>query len=164
MEHIDDIIVILEAFNQTINVFLLLGSEFTHGEGNTLKLETLNLKTLVLEELGDGTVVLEVSIDENFILIAEHLVDVAVDKFKLKLVHVDTVLPGDNEGTLALEEEVVHTHGTQFTLATHKGGTEVGNGTSGVVGGSLDNNGGAVRSLAVIDDLFVGTCPFRWHA
>ena len=65
-------------------------------------------------------------------------------------------MPGDDEGALALEEEVIHAHGAQFALAAHEGGAEVSDGARGVIGGSLHDDGGAVGAFAVVDDLFVG--------
>ena len=111
---------------------------------------------MVFEILGDRAVVLEVGIDVDFAFVEKDLVDVVVDEFQLEFVHVDTFLIGHHEGAFALEEEIVHAHGAQLSLATHEGGTDVGDGAGGIVGGGLDHKGSAVRSFAIVDYLFVG--------
>ena len=111
MEDVDDIVVGFEAFDEAVDVLLLLGAELAEGEGDALELEGFDLQSLILQVFGDGSVVLEVGIDEDFVFVAEDFVDVAVDELEFEFVHVDIVTPGDDEGAFALEEEVVHAHG-----------------------------------------------------
>ena len=160
MEDIDHVVVVFETLDESIDIFLLFGREFAHGEGDTLEFERFDFKSFILKELGNGAVVLEVGVDHDFILVAEHFVDVVVDKLKLQFVHIGAFFVGDDEGAFALEEEVVHAHGAQFTLAAYKGGTDVGNGAGGIVGGCLDDEGGAMGAFAVVDDFFVGRLVF----
>ena len=160
VEDIDHVVVVFETLDESIDIFLLFGREFAHGERDTLEFEGFDFKPFILKELGDGPVVLEVGVDHDFVFIAEHFVDVVVDKLKLQFVHIGAFFVGDDEGAFALEEEVVHAHGAQLSLAAYKGGTNVGDGAGWVVGGSFDDEGGAVGAFAVVDDFFVGRLVF----
>ena len=66
VENIHDIVVVFEAFDETVDIFLFLGGELTHGERYTLELKGLDFEVMVFEILGDGTVILEVG--ENIYL------------------------------------------------------------------------------------------------
>ena len=137
VEDIDHVVVVFETLDESIDIFLLFGREFAHGEGDTLEFERFDFKSFILKELGDGPVVLEVGVDHDFVFITEHFVDVVVDKLKLQFVHIGAFFVGDDEGAFALEEEVVHAHGAEFAFAADEGGAEVGYGASWVVGGGL---------------------------
>ena len=156
MEDVDHVVVGFKAFDKAVDVLLLLGCELAHREGDALELERLDLIAIVLKVLGYGAVVLEIGIYHNLVLVAEDLVDVAVDKLKLKLVHIDVVAPSNDEAALAFKEKVVHTHRAQLAFAANESGADVGDGTCGVVGGCLDHESGAVRTFAIVDDLLVG--------
>ena len=160
MEDVDYIVVVFEAFDEAVDVFLLLGREFAHGEGDALELKGLDFEAVVFEVLGDGTVVFEVGIDHDFVFVAEDLVDVVVDELEFEFVHVDALFVGDDKGAFALEEEVVHAHGAELAFAADEGGADVGDGARGVVGGCFDDEGGTVGAFAVIDYLFVGGLVF----
>ena len=156
MEHVHNIVVVLETLEEPVDLLLFLFGEFTCGKRDALEFEGLDFKTFIFKELGYGTIVGEVSVDKDFILITEDLVDIAVDEFKLELVHINIVAPSDDEGTLALEEEVIHTHGAELALTTDEGSTEIGDSAGRIVCGGLDDYGNTVRTFAVVDDLLVG--------
>ena len=71
MEDIDHVVVVFETLDESVDIFLLFGREFAHGEGDTLEFERLDFKPFILKELGDGPVVLEVGVDHDFVFITE---------------------------------------------------------------------------------------------